>query len=248
MKNRILVVEDDPVLSRVLRDSLMLDGMDVTCVPDGDAALNVAESLSPDLIVLDVMLPGRDGFELSEQWRKGRRHIPIVMFTVRGQREDKLRGLSLGVDDYVTKPFDLEELLARVRAGLRRTGSEPERLLLGSVTIDLTALCTTGRTGPIHLTYREYELMRYFAKRARCVVRRDELFRNVWGYVDTLLSSRAVDHAIARLRRKVEPDPHHPVFLHTVHGDGYYLATGDTSASAAGGDDTAPARGSTRSG
>ncbi len=143
MNARVLVVEDDPGLARALGDNLRLDGHTVESASTGHAALELARSFAPDLIILDLMLPDADGFELCERWQQ--ESIPVIILTARGQRQDKLRGLSLGADDYVTKPFDLEELLARVRIVLRRTDPGLSRLELGTVTVDLVARCVPRR-------------------------------------------------------------------------------------------------------
>jgi DNA-binding response OmpR family regulator len=221
MKKRILVVEDDAALARVVRDNLTFDGFDVDWVTSGNAALSRVKAATPDLIVLDIMLPDTNGFDLCGVLRQGRQ-TPIIILTARGQKADKLRGLNLGADDYITKPFDLEEFLARVRAVLRRTRPTVDNLLLGGVTIDFRAQHASKGSQTIHLTHREFELLQYLAERQEHVVHRNELLREVWGYPD-VPSTRSVDHAIARLRKKIEADPHHPRFIHTVHGDGYCL-------------------------
>jgi len=224
VKRRVLIVEDDAALSRVLRDNFAFEGFEVESVADGDLAIALARSFAPDLVVLDVMLPGRNGFELVGLLRQGGR-IPIIMLTARGQKADKLRGLDLGADDYVTKPFDLEELLARARAVLRRASGGVDRLVLGPVTIDFSAMEASRGGRPLHLTHREFELLRYLAGHHPRVVHRGELLREVWGYPDTP-ATRSVDHAVARLRKKIEVDPRNPRFVHTVHGDGYLLTPG----------------------
>jgi len=221
MKRRILIVEDNAGLASVLSDNLALEGFDVQTVDDGDLAIAKAREFAPDLIVLDVMLPGKNGFELCGLLRQGRR-TPIVMLTARSQKDDRILGLKLGADDYVTKPFDLEELLARIHAVLRRTRPEVERLTLGRVTIDFRILQAWNGTRPIELTHREFELLRYLAERQEVVVDRDELLREVWGYASAP-HTRSVDQAVVRLRKKIEPDPQHPTFVHTVHGNGYCL-------------------------
>jgi DNA-binding response OmpR family regulator len=228
MKKRILVVEDDAALARVLRDNLTFDGFEVQCVTDGGAALQIVREFTPDLVVLDVMLPTMSGFELCGLLRQGGR-TPIIILTARGQKADKLRGLNLGADDYITKPFDLEELLARVRAVLRRTRPTFDRLELGQVIVDFRAQHASKDGKAIRLTHREFELLQYLAERQEHVVHRNELLREVWGYPD-VPSTRSVDHAIARLRKKIETDPHHPRFIHTVHGDGYCLTPQGISA------------------
>jgi two-component system response regulator VicR len=224
MAKRVLVIEDDAALARVLRDNLVFEGFQVECVGDGNQAVGVAKRFVPDLVVLDVMLPGRDGFELLRLLRQGGRP-PIIMLTARGQKADKLRGLNLGADDYITKPFDLEEFLARVQAVLRRTSPESGPLILGDVVVDFDARRATRSGRPLHFTHREFELLRYLADRPAQVVHRGELLREVWGYPD-VPSTRSVDHAVARLRRKIEPGPGEPRFIRTVHGDGYQLTPG----------------------
>jgi DNA-binding response OmpR family regulator len=221
MSKRVLVVEDDPVLTRVLRDNLTFEGFQVRTVADGNLALSAAKEFAPDLVLLDINLPGKSGLELCDMWRWGSQ-TPIILLTAKGQKSDKIRGLTLGADDYVTKPFDLEELLARIHAVLRRARPDVERLALGTVTIDFAQLKAWNGTQEIELTHRDFTLLQYLAKRPNSIVRRDELLRAIWGYPDSA-TTRAVDHAIARLRKKIEATPHKPRFIHTVHGDGYCL-------------------------
>jgi len=221
MKKRILVVEDDAALARVLKDNLVFEGFDVEWVDEGSLVLQKAKSFAPDLVVLDIMLPGADGFELCSTLRQ-RGRTPILILTARSQKADKLLGLNLGADDYITKPFDLEEFLARVKAVLRRARPATDKLTMGAVIIDFAS--QTARRGKIdlHLTHREFELLQYLAERQGHVVQREELLRELWGYPQ-IPFTRSVDNAIARLRKKIEPDVHHPRFIHTVHGDGYTL-------------------------
>ena len=221
MKKRILVVEDDTSLARVLRDNLVFEGFEVEHAGDGHLAVTVARQFSPDLVILDVMLPGRDGFELCGLLRQGGA-TPIIMLTARSQKADKLKGLQLGADDYVTKPFDIEELMARVRAVLRRARPAVERVALGDVIVDLRQRAVTRGGGALHLTHLEFELLRYLLERQGRVVYRHELLREIWGYPDAP-STRSVDNAVARLRKKIEPDPGRPRYLHTVRGDGYTI-------------------------
>ncbi len=218
---RILVVEDDAALSRILRDNLVVEGYQVEVVSDGNQAITAARDFAPDLVILDGMLPGTDGFDLCRMWSQSGQ-FPIIMLTARSQKADKLKGLALGADDYVTKPFDLEELLARVQAVLRRARPTIEQLALGPVLVDFKAFQAWKEKQPLDLTHREFDLLRYLAERAETIVHRGELLREVWGFPDTP-HTRAVDHAIARLRKKIETDPHRPRFIHTVHGDGYSL-------------------------
>jgi len=221
MKKRILIVEDDPALSRILLDNLLFEGFEVEVVANGSVVLAKAKAFVPDLVVLDITLPGVNGFELCGTLRQ-RGRTPVLILTARSQKADKLRGLNLGADDYITKPFDLEEFLARVKAVLRRARPASDALVMGSVTIDFVSrTARRGRT-ELHLTHREFEILQYLAERQGYVVHRDELLRELWGYPQVPFT-RSVDNAIARLRKKIEPDMRHPRFIHTVHGDGYTL-------------------------
>ncbi len=222
-KRRILVVEDDASLAQVLEATLVADGFEVRTAADGDTALFAAREFTPDLALVDVSLPDRSGFDLCEHWSRTQM-MPVILLTARTQRADKLQGLRLGAEDYITKPFDVEELLARIRIVLRRMRPSVERLVIGSLVIDFTRLQATNDGTPLDLTHREFELLRYLAERSHRVVLRDELLREVWGYVHPP-HTRAVDAAIVRLRRKIEQDPKAPRYVHTVHGDGYRLTT-----------------------
>jgi DNA-binding response OmpR family regulator len=221
MKTRILVVEDDAALARVLRDNLTYEGFQVECAADAREASACSKTFTPDLVVLDLMLPDGNGFDLCGHLRQGGR-TPIIILTARSHKVDKLRGLELGADDYVTKPFDLEELLARIKVVLRRARPTVDRLALGGVIVDFRTLRATQNGRPLHLSYREFDVLRYLAERQGRVVSRAELLSQIWSYADSPLT-RSVDHAIARLRKKIEPNSHRPRFIHTVHGDGYCL-------------------------
>ena len=221
MKKRILIIEDDRALARILRDNLAYEGFEVECVGDGSRAVFVVREFVPDLILLDLMLPDCSGLELCSVLGRGGR-TPIIILTARGQKADKVKGLQLGADDYVTKPFDIEELLARIRAVLRRANPTVERLALGDILLDLRTLTAARGDEVIPLTHREFDLLRYLAERQNRIVYRHELLREIWGYAEKP-ATRSVDHAIARLRKKIEADPHQPQFIHTVHGDGYRL-------------------------
>ena len=213
-RKRILIVEDDDALARVLVDKLSFAGFEVDRAEDGRSALARARTFSPDLVLLDLMLPECDGIELCQLLRRGR-GTPVIMLTARSEKVDKLRGLEAGADDYITKPFDFDELQARIRAVLRRARLMTERLRLGRLTIDFTAMTATAGDRPVHLTRREFDLLSYLAERRGHVVHRNELLREVWGFLDEP-TTRAVDYAIKRLRAKVEPNPRVP----TVHSDG----------------------------
>ena len=223
MKKRILVVEDDEALAQVVSDILVFEGFDVSQESDGDRAVTRAAEFMPDLVLLDLTLPGRSGFDLCQILRRNGR-AGVIILTARGQKADKVRGLGAGADDYVTKPFDVDELLARIRAVIRRVRSDVDQLKLGTVSIDFVALRATDGARVLRLTRREFDLLHYLAERSDRVVFRDELLREIWGYPDTP-NTRSVDHAIARLRKKIEEDPRHPRFVVTVHGDGYQMRT-----------------------
>jgi two-component system, OmpR family, response regulator VicR len=219
---RILIVEDDRSLARVLRDNLTCEGFQVEAADRLGVASHLAQTFNPDLILLDLMLPDGNGLEVCQALSQCGK-VPVIIITARGQKIDKLRGLSAGADDYVTKPFDLEELLARIKAVLRRANPLFHRLTLGDVTVDFATLTATKGAYPLQLTSREFDILRYLAERRGRVVSRDTLLRDIWG-APADLETRAVDNAIVRLRRKIESDPHSPQFIHTVHGDGYQLA------------------------
>ena len=200
LKRRILLVEDDRHLSRMLADNLAFCGFEVDRVEDGTAALTQCRTFSPDLVLLDIALPGRNGFELCGAIREGGR-TPIIMLTARDQKSDKVRGLQLGADDYITKPFDFDELLARIHAVLRRARLTVRRVKMGETVIDLSGLKATAGCRPLHLTRREYDLLAYLAERRGSVVHRRELLREVWGYADDA-TTRAVDYAINGCARR----------------------------------------------
>lgn len=225
MKKRILVVEDDHALARVLADNLSYSGFDVETIEGGPGVLSTVRAFGPDLVLLDVMLPGPSGFDLCGLIRAGGR-TPIIMLTARDQKADKLRGLEAGADDYVTKPFDFDELKARLHALLRRARRSVVAIRLGEVLIDFQHLRAQHRGADLHLTRREFDLLFYLAERRGLVVHRSELLREIWGY-PTEPTTRAVDYAISRLRRKLEADPHTPRYITTVHGDGYSLTFDD---------------------
>jgi DNA-binding response OmpR family regulator len=220
-RKRILVVEDDEALARVLADNLRFSGFEVECEQDADGALARARAAAPDVVLLDVMLPGRNGIELCRVIRRGGT-TPVIMLTARDQKSDKLSGLEAGADDYITKPFDFDELVARIRAVLRRARTMVVQVRLGHVIVDFRELRATDGHRDVHLTHREFDILSYLAERQGRVVHRNELLREVWGYPEEP-TTRAVDYAIKRLRGKLEPDPHRPRFLHAVRGDGYCL-------------------------
>ena len=222
MKRRILVVEDDSSLARVLCDNLLYEGFDVALAPDGDRALKEHRAFNPDLVILDLTLPKVDGFEVCRKLNRDQSLTGIIILTARTQKDDKVQGLRLGADDYITKPFALDELLARIHAVLRRLHPAEQTLVLGSLRIDFDRYTAERNNEKVSLSQREIEVLRYMSDRIGRVVTREELLRNVWGYQNIPLT-RSVDNLIARVRWKVEPDPYNPKYIHTVYGDGYRL-------------------------
>ena len=224
---RVLIVEDDKAIARLLVDNLKIEGFAVELCETGRDALKAVATFAPDLVLLDLMLPeGFDGLELCRSLSQRAAPIPVVILTARSEKEDRVRGLTMGADDYVIKPFALDELLARIRAVLRRVRQRPEMLTLGDTTIDFHHLRATRGQKEIVLTDREFEVLRHLTERAGSVVTRDELLHLVWGYWD-VPTTRTVDNFIFRLRVKIEHDPHNPKYIHTVYGEGYRLTYGN---------------------
>jgi len=220
---KILVVEDEPNMVAGLRDNFEFEGYQVITARDGMEGLQRALDESPDLVVLDVMMPRMSGLEVCKQLRAKRGSIPIIMLTARGQEVDKVVGLELGADDYVTKPFSIRELLARVKAVLRRTSVVPkdqDRRSFGEVEVDLHK-CRVLKSGKvIDISSKEFELLKYFIVHSGETLSRDRLLEDVWGY-DNYPSTRTVDTHLVRLRQKLEPNPDQPQYFLTVHGTGY---------------------------
>ncbi len=219
----ILIVEDEPNMVAGLRDNFEFEGYRVITAADGIDGLDRALSEAPDLVVLDVMMPRMSGLDVCKQLKAKRGSLPIIMLTARGQEVDKVVGLELGADDYVTKPFSIRELLARVKAVLRRTQSVPsehERYSFGEVEVDLRA-CRVLRAGkPVELSSTEFEMLRYFLTHPAQNISRERLLEDVWGY-ERFPTTRTVDTHLVHLRQKLEPDPERPRFFLTVHGIGY---------------------------
>ncbi|HZS07377.1 MAG TPA: response regulator transcription factor [Blastocatellia bacterium] len=224
MSKRILLVEDEPGLVLTLSDRLRSEGYDVETAHDGEAGFQRATKESFDLLILDVMLPRRNGFDLLRDLRQHEIHTPAIMLTARGQVFDKVLGLKLGADDYLTKPFEMVELLARLEAVLRRapatTGLAGGTYQFGEVKIDFRRAEVTRGDEVIELSAREFQLLRYFIEHREATLSRDELLNEVWGY-DSTPTTRTVDVHVAWLRQKLEPNPRHPQFILTIHGLGY---------------------------
>jgi len=222
------VVEDEAHLSEVIADNLELEGYAVEVAADGERGLVRAQAEPPALILLDVMLPKLDGFEVCARLRAAGSDVPILFLTARTGNDDRVRGLELGGDDYLAKPFDLRELILRVRAILKRAQwqREPPRggktLALGSAVIDFKAFSVRHGTRETRLSTKEALILRYLSERAGEVVSRAEILDKVWGY-DAFPTTRTIDNFIVRLRRMLEPDPTEPRYLHTIRGTGYRL-------------------------
>jgi len=222
---QILVIEDDSALQLALRDRLTGEGYVVECVGDGTAGEKLASTAAHDLILLDVMLPGKDGFDIARELRIQGVDTPILMLTARGEVTDKVVGLQLGADDYLTKPFEFIELLARIRALLRRSERAVARrqtaaFEFGGVSVNFSNAEVVRDGEPVHLSAREFQLLRHFVENPGVVLSRDELLDAVWGY-NAMPATRTVDVHVARLRRKLEANPSHPQHLRTVIGLGY---------------------------
>jgi len=228
MAERLMVVEDEEHLAEVIAENLELEGFEVEVVNDGAVALEAIRKHAPELVLLDVMLPGLDGFSICERLREERNDVPILFLTARGSNDDRVRGLQLGGDDFLAKPFDLRELILRVRAILRRTqwmrapSPAGDELRLGDATVDFRSYTATIGDKEIVLSPKEALILRCLAEKAGEVVSRAEILDRVWGY-DAFPSMRTIDNFIVRLRRTLEPDPQNPRFIHTVRGTGYRL-------------------------
>jgi DNA-binding response OmpR family regulator len=218
----VLVVDDEPIVREVVVGYLQRDGYRTLEAADGDRARELLERESPGLVVLDVMLPGIDGLELC-RWIRARSETPVILLTARGEETDRIVGLELGADDYVTKPFSPRELAARVRSVLRRSLSQPlagERLSFDGLVIDAQRREVLKRGSPLTLTAREFDLLWFLARHAGQVFSRDQLMDRVWGYQAALDTGTVTVH-VRRLREKLEDDPSHPERLQTVWGVGY---------------------------
>jgi two-component system alkaline phosphatase synthesis response regulator PhoP len=222
-KTRILIVEDEPSMVAGLRDNFEFEGYEVVTAGDGEAGLERALADTPDLVILDVMMPKMSGLDVCKQLKGKRPSLPIILLTARGQEVDKVVGLELGADDYVTKPFSIRELLARVKAVLRRAKVLPvdqERFTFENVEVNLRRHEVRRGGEAVPFSTKEFELLKCFLSHPGEVLIRDRLLDEVWGY-DNYPTTRTVDAHILRLRQKLEPNPEEPRFFLTVHGVGY---------------------------
>jgi DNA-binding response OmpR family regulator len=220
----ILIVEDEPKMRGLLEDNLEFEGFRVTSVESAEEALARMERQSYALIILDVMLPRMSGFEFCRQVRARGSRVPVIMLTARTEEADRVIGLDLGADDYVSKPFSVRELMARVRAQLRRDSPAPDagEFVFGDVKVNLRSRIVTRRGKRLEISPREFELLRYLIGHRGEVVSREQLLRDVWGY-SHLSVTRTVDNYIFKLRAHLEPKPHDPRYIVTVHGSGYHF-------------------------
>jgi two-component system alkaline phosphatase synthesis response regulator PhoP len=218
---KILIVEDEPAMVRLLRDNFVFEGYEVVVATDGETALHLAFEERPHLILLDIMLPKLDGLSVCRRLRERHLDTPILMLTARNLEQDKVTGLRMGADDYLTKPFSVAELLARTEAVLRRTGqTRIETYRFGDMVVNFSSFEATKAGQPIDLSPREYEILRYLIEHRGQVISRTEMLDRIWGY-DSQALTRTVDSHIANLRQKIEDVPAQPAYIQTVHRIGY---------------------------
>jgi two-component system, OmpR family, alkaline phosphatase synthesis response regulator PhoP len=224
--NRVLAVEDEPRFASFLAKGLRASGFAPTVVDDGERASLIARDDNFDLVLLDVGLPRKDGFAVLADIRRLGQRLPVIMLTMRDDLADKVHGLTHGADDYITKPFEMAELLARIEAKLRRApaGVHPaEGYQFGDIRVDFRRAEILKAGAPVDLSAREFQLLRYFIEHRGATITREALLNDVWGY-SAIPSTRTVDVHVAWLRQKIEPNPRHPQFIVTIHGHGYKFA------------------------
>ncbi|MFP4548789.1 MAG: response regulator transcription factor [Fidelibacterota bacterium] len=223
---KILIVEDETSMRTGLCDNLDFEGYDVETAEDGDKGLEMILGNTYDLILLDVMLPKMSGFDVCKTVRSKNITTPIIMLTAKGEEIDKVLGLEIGADDYITKPFSLRELLARIKAMLRRSSiksdNSVESVLIGRLKLDFKSYNAWEDDGSVSLTHKEFEILKYFWDKRNTTISRNELLEKVWGY-DQDITTRTIDNFILKLRQKIEENPSHPKYILTVHGIGYKL-------------------------
>jgi DNA-binding response OmpR family regulator len=218
---RILIVEDEAAMLRGLKDAFSAKGYDVLTAQNGEVGLDLALGKSPDLILLDIMLPKVNGYEICRAVRERGLDMPILMLTAKGQEEDIILGLNLGADDYITKPFRIGELIARVKAFLRRNRSHQTGVCkFGLCEVNLTSHRLLRNGKEVETTPKEFRLLTYFLERQGCALTRDEILDAVWGN-SIIVTPRSIDRCVATLRAKVEDDPKNPAYIHTIRDIGY---------------------------
>ncbi len=226
--NRILIVEDEVHMLQGIKDNLEFEGYDVDTAPEGNEGIEKILNQKYDLVLLDVMLPNISGFDICKNARKAGISTPIILLTAKGEEIDKVLGLELGADDYITKPFSLRELLARIKAVMRRSSESAknqipqEKFAFGRLTINFKTYEAICDGEPVKMSHKEFEIMHYLYKHANETVQRDDLMSNVWG-IDFDITTRTVDNFILKLRQKIESDLNSPKHILTVHGIGYKL-------------------------
>jgi DNA-binding response OmpR family regulator len=212
----VLIVEDDPTMLRGLKDNFEFKGYRVVTAADGEEGLNAALNNNPDLILLDIMLPKINGYEVCRLVRQEQLEMPIIMLTAKGQESDIVLGLNLGADDYVTKPFSIKELLARAAAFLRRTKQAEENVYeFADYRLDIGARTLTHRGSEVKLSPKEFSLLQFFVKKPGRALPRNEILNKVWGY-EYFVGPRSIDRFVTTLRNKIEPDPRNPTFISTI--------------------------------
>lgn len=219
---RVLIADDEPAIVMAVKDELEFEGFEVHAAGSGPEAIATARAISPDVLLLDLMLPGQNGYDVCRTLRSERADLWIIMLTVRGQEADRITGFEAGADDYVTKPFSLRELVGRVRVGLRRggRGPMPKRVRFGDIDVDLTGRRVFRADQPVELTPTEFDLLALLVSRPGEVISRNEFLDEVWG-ADVHVTLRTVDTHLSSLRRKIEPDPDVPSYIVGVRGVGY---------------------------
>ncbi len=225
---RILIVEDEEAMRNGLKDNLEFEGYEIETAEDGKIGLSKINNNKYDLIVMDVMMPNLSGFEVCKKMRSAGNKTPVILLTARGEEIDKILGLELGADDYITKPFSVRELIARIKAILRRTENSTNNdsnnvlLNLGRLKLDFTNYAAYENESEVSMTHREFELIKYLYERRNQTVSRDDLLKNIWDQ-NVFTTTRTIDNFIVKLRQKMEEDPNHPKIILTVHGIGYKM-------------------------
>ena len=217
----ILIIEDDPTMLRGLKDNFEFKGYTVVTASDGEAGLNAALDCKPDLILLDIMLPKINGYEICRLLREEKLDMPIIMLTAKGEESDIVLGLNLGADDYVTKPFSIKELMARANAFLRRSKQAETHIhTFGDFVLNIDARELSQNDQPVKLSPKEFNMLEFFVTHPDRAVTRDTLLNAVWGY-NNFVTSRSVDRCVTTLRNKIESHPHAPIYIHTIREIGY---------------------------